>query len=278
LQVSAEVDTDPGARARQRVARAEELAAATPAAAELLTFSARLIAEQRRLYAAHTSRDVPPRHGDTLAEAVDRAAGGAAVRVLLRWRPSAAPDALARAASDLGLLAAGEWRARLDAFVDRRGAAVDESCEGFVLDASLQPFAEACALRAASADRRATEPAAAHCPFCGDRPALAVLREAGHGARRSLLCGLCQTEWPALRIGCAGCGEARFDQLPVFSADAFDAARIDACESCHGYLKTIDFTRNGRAVPIVDDLATLALDLWAREQGYRRLRPHLLRV
>jgi formate dehydrogenase maturation protein FdhE len=28
----------------------------------------------------------------------------------------------------------------------------------------------------------------------------------------------------------------------------------------------------------VDDLASLSLDLWARSQGYERLRPNLLRV
>lgn len=74
------------------------------------------------------------------------------------------------------------------------------------------------------------------------------------------------------------CGESVFDRLPVFRADALAAARIDACETCRVYLQTIDLTRDGHAVPVVDDLATVSIDLWAREQGYRRLRPHLLRV
>jgi FdhE protein len=53
---------------------------------------------------------------------------------------------------------------------------------------------------------------------------------------------------------------------------------VDACDSCRRYVKTIDLTRDGTAVPIVDDIATLTLDLWARGQGYERLRPNLLRL
>jgi len=43
-------------------------------------------------------------------------------------------------------------------------------------------------------------------------------------------------------------------------------------------LRTIDLTKNGRAIPIVDDLAVLALSLWATERGYWRLQPNLFRT
>ena len=81
-----------------------------------------------------------------------------------------------------------------------------------------------------------------------------MLREAGHGAKRSLLCGLCLTEWPSMRLVCAGCSESQFEKLPVFRADEYDAVRVDACESCRTYIKTIDLTGMGAAVPVVDDL------------------------
>jgi FdhE protein len=64
----------------------------------------------------------------------------------------------------------------------------------------------------------------------------------------------------------------------VHRADEFPAVRIDACESCRTYIKTIDRTADATAIPIVDDIATVTLDLWAREQGYQRLRPNLLRL
>ena len=104
---------------------------------------------------------------------------------------------------------------------------------------------------------------------------MAALREEGQGARRSLVCSLCFTEWDYLRIQCPACEENRFDALPVYTADAPAHARIDACDTCRTYIKTIDLTTDGLAVPTVDDLASLPLDLWARERGYQRLYPNL---
>jgi FdhE protein len=105
-----------------------------------------------------------------------------------------------------------------------------------------------------------------------------VLREEGHGARRTLACALCFTEWPYHRVVCPSCDETRFDALPIYTAEGLERVRIDACDSCHVYLKTIDLTKDALAEPLVDDLATLSLDLWARERGYRRVRPNLLRI
>jgi FdhE protein len=34
-------------------------------------------------------------------------------------------------------------------------------------------------------------------------------------------------------------------------------------------------TKNGLAVPVIDEVATLSLDLWAQQQGYRKLQPNL---
>jgi FdhE protein len=105
-----------------------------------------------------------------------------------------------------------------------------------------------------------------------------VLREEGHGSRRSLVCGFCLTERPFVRGMCPECGERRFDRLAVYRSEALPSAQVDGCDTCRTYVKTIDLTRDGTAVPIVDDLATVPLDLWAREQGYHRLRPNLLRL
>jgi FdhE protein len=102
-----------------------------------------------------------------------------------------------------------------------------------------------------------------------------LLREQGHGAKRSVVCGFCFSEWPSPRLECLHCGEATFESLPVFRSDDVDSVRIDACESCKTYIKTIDLTRDGEASPVVDDIASMTLDIWAREHGYRRLRANL---
>ena len=52
--------------------------------------------------------------------------------------------------------------------------------------------------------------------------------------------------------------------------------RVDGCRSCNRYLLTIDLRRDERAVPIVDELAALPLDLYATDQGLTKITPNLL--
>jgi len=240
-----------------RAARARELADREPAVADLLRFYAALAEYQQQLAVALTG-------------AVDAESMGRAARELTRWLVALKPDAAVCEAT------AEEWRDLFEAYRADPDEAIDRVKEGalFVLEAVLQAAAE-------HVPRPARSPAAVsqqRCPDCGGLPVVGVLREEGHGARRRLVCGLCVTEWDYLRVVCVKCGEQRFDALPVFTAEQFPHARIEACDTCRHYLKTIDATKDGRVVPLVDDLATSALDLWAREQGYTRMRANLLRV
>ena len=45
---------------------------------------------------------------------------------------------------------------------------------------------------------------------------------------------------------------------------------------CRTYLKAIDLRTNGLAVPVVDELASVELDLWASEQGMAKLQQNVL--
>jgi len=141
-----------------------------------------------------------------------------------------------------------------------------DPARAFIAEAILQPLAE----------RLLT---------CEGPPVVAVLRDKAHGSERSYVCGFCLHERPAPRLGCPACGESRFEKLAAYRPEGppeaglhATVARIDACETCRTYVKTIDMTTDARAVPVVDDIATLTLDLWAREQGFRRLHPNLLRL
>ena len=51
--------------------------------------------------------------------------------------------------------------------------------------------------------------------------------------------------------------------------------RVEACGACGVYMKAIDLTMDGRAVPEVDELASVVLDLWAAENGYTKLQTNL---
>jgi FdhE protein len=96
------------------------------------------------------------------------------------------------------------------------------------------------------------------------------------GTGRSLSCSLCLTRWPFRRVLCASCGEEREVKLGYFQSPAYGHVRIEACDSCQRYLKGIDLSRLGIAVPLVDEVAAAPLDLWAREQGYVKIELNLV--
>lgn len=195
----------------------------------------------------------------------------------LSWLERSAPPGLAAAGPQMRGLHASTWHERLDdVLADRDGDQTPEQApQRFVIEVLLQPIAEQLA---GAAMPTPAGSGATRCGFCGSRPVVCALREEGQGARRALTCALCLNEWTYLRLVCAGCGERTFDALPVFTADRFPSARIEACDSCRTYVKTIDVTKDGLAIPLVDDIATVALDLWARERGYERLRANVLRT
>jgi FdhE protein len=113
------------------------------------------------------------------------------------------------------------------------------------------------------------------CPACGGLPQVSVIApESGEfmgGSPRSLICGRCAGWWTFPRAMCAWCGEDDPRKVAPFVPES-GAARIDACETCSVYVKTFDLRQAGgvAVVPLVDDVATLTLDLWAREQGLHR--------
>ena len=116
------------------------------------------------------------------------------------------------------------------------------------------------------------------CPRCNALPLLGVLRPEGDGGKRFLLCSFCSLEWEFRRIFCAHCGEGQEQKLAVYVAEQFPHMRVETCESCRHCLRTIDLTKDGNAVPLVDDLAAIPLSLWAQENGYKRIQENLFRT
>jgi FdhE protein len=68
------------------------------------------------------------------------------------------------------------------------------------------------------------------------------------------------------------------EKLAVYSAEEFSHVRVEACDTCRYYIKTVNLTKDGRAVPVVDELATIPLNLWATEHGYVKLQNNLLGI
>lgn len=114
------------------------------------------------------------------------------------------------------------------------------------------------------------------CPVCGDAPLCsAIVEESGaflQGSPRYLVCARCASWWAFSRAVCACCGEDDSRRITSYRDDDRPYVRIDACDTCRGYVKTFDLREKGavEVIPSVDDVTTLALDVWAHEHGLQR--------
>jgi formate dehydrogenase maturation protein FdhE len=64
--------------------------------------------------------------------------------------------------------------------------------------------------------------------------------------------------------------------LPVYIPSGNEHVRIEACDKCRIYLKCIDLPKNGLAEPVVDEIASVPLSIWAEEHGYVKLAPNVM--
>ncbi len=161
-----------------------------------------------------------------------------------------------------------DWFPRLSALVPQIPFPPTGEAEQFFWRVVTQPYAEQ--------SRKPGEATGSTCPSCGSKPVVGVLRGEGDGAKRALICSLCGSEWPYRRLICANCGEEDKNKLPVYTAAQIDYVRVEACDTCHTYLKSVDLTKDGFAVPVVDEIATVALNLWADENGYTKIETNVL--
>jgi FdhE protein len=150
--------------------------------------------------------------------------------------------------------------------------------ENFFPKAILQPYAAFLAQHRIPIQGRRGKKGG--CPFCGAAPQMALLQNAhagaaGEGAKRFLVCSLCFTDWPINRCSCASCKEVDPDKLPYYQSESLPTVRIEACNTCKHYIKRVDLTKDARAVPLIDEIATPALDLWAQENGYTKVELNL---
>jgi formate dehydrogenase maturation protein FdhE len=228
--------------------RALHLAQDHPGSAELLLFAAGLLKAQSSVRAAELSA-VPP-----------------AARPVLEYCARKGPPELA-----------ADARKALSGGFDERIRAYWETGEyDYLARAALAPYARMLREIGQSPGRGVS----GTCVFCGGGAWVSSRKippgpGTGEGAMRLLHCALCAFTWQVGRIRCPSCGEEDPEKLPSYTAPQHAGVRIEACETCKTYVKSIDLTFDARRVPEIDELLALSLDLWAVEQGYRRLEPGL---
>jgi len=147
-----------------------------------------------------------------------------------------------------------------------------------------------------------------HCPTCGGPPQVSYSAPSADAlvtAKRYLVCARCLTGWPYPRMTCAACGEDESSHLTVYAEEGaaeaqasgyivrgigqakpeapgerprFPHMRIEACTTCSRYLLSVDLARDPQAVPVVDELAAVPLDLYAADRGFAKIMPNLMGV
>jgi formate dehydrogenase accessory protein FdhE len=259
-----------------RIRRAERLASLYPFAQEILNFYTCIAEFQKSSYLGISNRDKRASAKAVFTrDQLDIVGLVPHFKKFLAAIAEHAPTPLAESAHAVSSEPPGLISSRLARYWsgDNNADFSNAAFEQFLPRAFLQPYAEYLSGDGAPGEMTV---APALCPLCDARPLLGILRPEGDGGKRFLLCSFCLREWEFRRIICSTCGEETETKLPVFVAEQFPYIRVEACDTCKFYLRTIDLTKDGNAVPLVDDLAALPLSLWAHEHGYLRAQPNLL--
>jgi len=131
------------------------------------------------------------------------------------------------------------------------------------------------------------------CPRCAGPPQLSFREDTGEKLvtpARRLQCARCLYSWPFSSTACAACGESGAGKLTIHAEQrpglevargdrgnaTFPHLRIESCDSCKHYLIDVDQCRDPRAVPEVDELAAIPLDLYAAELGLTKITPNVM--
>jgi FdhE protein len=254
------------------IQRAGELAEQSEATRELLTFYQALLQTQKEVYDFLRSRRgwLP---AGSLAQDLPAFRDSLSVifrTVELNGPPSLAAEAKALLSSDSAIvdeLLFTYWHSPSDA--------------QFFAKASLQPYARWLAESGGRPIDRTFDRQENRCPFCGGLPQVSflhIVEQSSESGNRHLVCATCLTQWPFRRVVCAFCAEERPALLGYFQTPEFDHVRVEACDTCKRYLKGVDLTRLGFAVPLIDEVAAAALDVWAHEHGYAKIELNLLGI
>jgi FdhE protein len=105
------------------------------------------------------------------------------------------------------------------------------------------------------------------CPVCHSIPSIAAIDKDG---KKHLYCSFCGTTGYYKRIGCPSCLNSDTSKINIITAEEEEGIRIDICDVCSSYLKTIEIGLLEDLTPELADLISLPLDIIAQVRGYTR--------
>jgi len=142
--------------------------------------------------------------------------------------------------------------------------AIDKQALSFLIYSAIKPSLARCADQVAAHLGDALWEKG-YCPVCGSQPGIAFLGSEGD---RWLSCGFCWHKWPVTRIFCPFCENKDSQTLHYFYSETENGYRVDVCDSCRRYIKTVDTRVIAYPIyPPLEQISTLHLDILAREKG-----------
>jgi FdhE protein len=143
---------------------------------------------------------------------------------------------------------------------------IDEKALATLVYTCTQPSLSLCAEQLAVHLPPADTWQKGYCPICGSSPGLSFFTDEGD---RRLICSFCWWTWPIKRRICSHCHNTDDQTLQYFFSEQEEDWRVDLCDGCRRYIKTLDTRKVSRLVYFpLEQIASLHLDLKAREMGY----------
>lgn len=147
------------------------------------------------------------------------------------------------------------------------GLDMDPVLLGFWGYHGLRPTLVQAAALAAKNNDNPTDQGSSACPVCGAPPALGSIEQDGS---RRLHCSFCWNTWRIKRLACPFCNSGKEARNLYFYDENLPEWRVDVCQNCRTYLKTVDLRKLKRFFyPPLENIASLALDLKAEEENFK---------
>lgn len=144
---------------------------------------------------------------------------------------------------------------------------IDKSILGFLVYNSIKPSLVVFSVRISQYLEKETVWEKGYCPVCGSAPELSVFEENG---KRSLVCSFCNHKWLSKRIYCPFCENTDHETLKYYNVGDEEEYRIDACEKCKKYIKTIDTKKTSRTIYLpLENQTTPYVEIKFNKLGYR---------
>ncbi len=108
-----------------------------------------------------------------------------------------------------------------------------------------------------------------HCPICGSLPLMGRLKD--QEGKRMHTCSFCSYEFRAPRLACPFCMDEKPSGAEYYASEDEPGFQMAVCRACNTYFKLADFRQFDRDfIAVLDDPASLGMDLAARQMGLSR--------